>query len=235
MNKRTKIIIGLGVILFISTITYQIKTYSTSTLNSNTKKEIIKHDVPFTTQSPFAEWSDVRQEDGCEEASALMAVYWAKGITSIDPELAKKEIIAASEWQLEKYGNFRDTSVADTAKRIIKGYFKYTDISIKNNITINDIIIALEKDNIVILAANGRALGNQYFVSPGPERHMLVITGYDYQKMEFITNDPGTRNGKDFRYSKDVLENAIRDYPSDNGQTQEPIVGVQRNMIVVSK
>src|SRR5437016_6068593 len=34
--------------------------------------------VPFTVQAPFADWQDPRQEDACEEASALMAVYWAQ-------------------------------------------------------------------------------------------------------------------------------------------------------------
>lgn len=191
--------------------------------------------MPFTTQSPFAEWSDIRQEDGCEEASALMAVSWAKGISSIDPEQAKKEIIAASDWQLEKYGNFRDTSVADTANRIIEGYYNYSKVNVKNDISVDDIINELEDGNLVIIAANGRLLGNPYFTGAGPERHMLVVTGYDYNKKQFITNDPGTRYGKDYRYGKDVLFNAIRDYPSDNGKTQEPITGNEKNIIIISK
>lgn len=37
----------------------------------------ILYDVPFAAQAPFGEWSDKRQQDGCEEVSALMAVKWA--------------------------------------------------------------------------------------------------------------------------------------------------------------
>lgn len=224
-------------VLILSIAAYQIKINlpSDSVVKLAGNLKIIKNEVPFTTQSPFAEWSDMRQEDGCEEASVLMAVTWAKGITSIEPEQAKKEIIGASDWQLEKYGNFRDTSIEDTAKRIIEGYFNYSNVAVKNNISTDDIIKELAAGNLVIIPSNGRLLGNPYFTGAGPERHMLVITGYDYKKKQFITNDPGTRYGKDYRYGKDVLFNAIRDYPSDNGQTQEPIIDHQKNMIIVSK
>jgi hypothetical protein len=191
--------------------------------------------VPFTTQSPFAEWSDMRQQDGCEEASALMAVSWAKKIKSIKPAQAKKDIIDSSDWQLEKYGNFRDTSVKDTAERIIKGFFNYSNISVKKIISADDIIKTLEAGRLVIVPASGRLLKNPYFTGTGPERHMLTIVGYDYKKKEFITNDPGTRYGKDYRYSKKILFKAIRDYPSDTGDAQAPITGNEKNIIIVSK
>lgn len=234
MTPRIKnIAIILAAALILSAAAYQIYLRLPSSSAGNRK--IIKYEVPFTTQSPFAKWSDSRQQDGCEEASALMAFSWAKGIKTIVPAQAEKEIIAASDWELKNYGNFRDTSADDTANRIIKGYFNYSNLSVKRNISAGDIIKALEAGKLVIIPANGRVLGNPYFTSPGPERHMLVITGYDYAKNEFITNDPGTRYGKDYRYGKDLLFNAIRDYPSDNGVTQAPITGNEKNIIIVSK
>lgn len=224
-------------LLILSAAAYQIKINlpSASVVNLVGNLKTIKYDVPFTTQSPFAEWSDMRQQDGCEEASALMAVSWAKGITSIKQDQAKNDIIEASDFELQKYGNYRDTSVEDTAKRIIKGYFNYSNVTVKNNISADDIIKELAAGNLVIIPSNGRLLGNPYFTGAGPERHMLVITGYDYKKKQFITNDPGTRYGKDYRYGKDVLFNSIRDYPSDNGNTQEPITGNEKNIIIISK
>lgn len=238
MILRTKnIIIAVGALLVIAVAGYQINLslHSSLEVNSADNRKIIQFEVPFTTQSPFAEWSDARQQDGCEEVSVIMAVAWAKGIASLDPEQATKDIIAASDWQLEKYGNFRDTSIADTAQRILKGYFNYSKFSVKKNITVDDIIEALEGGDLVIIPANGRLLNNPYFTGAGPERHMLVIHGYDYKKKQFITNDPGTRYGKDYRYGKDLLFDAIRDYPSDTGDAQAPITGNEKNIIIISK
>jgi hypothetical protein len=207
-----------------------IATTTKATATTTTSK-IIKLSVPFTSQAPLGEWSDSRQENGCEEASALMAVYWATGKT-ITPQIALDTILAISDWEQEKYGSFEDTSARDTVKRIFKGYFDYQDVEVVNDIAISDIIAELEKGNLVVVPANGQALKNKFFHVPGPEHHMLVIIGYDYQAKEFITNDPGTRNGKGYRYAQNVLFNAIRDYTTGY---HEPIIGEAKNMIVVRK
>ena len=34
--------------------------------------------VPFVPQAPFGEWKDRRFQDGCEEATSLIAVAWAQ-------------------------------------------------------------------------------------------------------------------------------------------------------------
>src|SRR3989344_6679608 len=49
--------------------------------------------VPFAAQAPFGEWSDPRQQDGCEEASTIMAMHWVRGDMSLTLEEAKKEIL----------------------------------------------------------------------------------------------------------------------------------------------
>ena len=36
------------------------------------------YDVPFTSQAPFADWKDPRQQEGCEEASILMVSRFLK-------------------------------------------------------------------------------------------------------------------------------------------------------------
>ena len=194
--------------------------------------KVIKADVLFTSQAPFGDWSDPRYQDGCEEAAALMAVYWARGITSLTAEQANGQIIGMADWEKMLYGTFHDTSAEDTVARIFKQYFGYTNARVVNDVTAEDIIDELENKNLVIVPADGRALKNPFFTSPGPERHMLVIIGYDYGTEEFITNDPGTRNGRGYRYSKDVLFEATRDYPTGY---HEPIIGVAKNMIVVEK
>lgn len=188
--------------------------------------------VPFTSQAPFGGWSDLRQEDGCEEASSIMAMLWVNGKKEISKEEALKEILAISDFELEEYGSYMDTSASDTIKRILEAYFDYDQAELKYDIDADDIIAELEKGNIVMAPFNGRKLGNPNFVAPGPERHMLVIIGYDYDKKEFITNDPGTRNGKGYRYDRDVLEEAIRDYVTGENL---PIKGERKAMIVVTR
>lgn len=205
-------------------------------INSPTPKpssgDLILQTVAFMAQAPSGNWADPRQQDGCEEASALMAMKWVKGVSSVSIAQAEKEILELSDWELEKYGSYRDTSTTDTVKRIFQGYFGYNGATAVKNISAEDIISELEEGNLVIVMANGRVLNNPYYTPPGPERHALVIIGYDPAKDQFITNDPGTRSGKGFRYSRNTLYSAIRDYPTGD---HEPIVGTPKNMIVVRK
>jgi hypothetical protein len=186
-------------------------------------------DVPFTPQAPFAEWDNPIYQDGCEEAASLIAVRWVRG-QSLSLEQADEEIVAASNYQTKEYGEYRDASAQDTADRIIKGYFGYDRVEVKRDITIEDIINELMRGNIVITPMNGQKLNNPFYTPPGPVRHMVVIRGYDRDKKEFITNDPGTRRGEGYRYDQEVLYNAIRDYHTGY---HIPIEKEEKTMIVV--
>ena len=81
--------------------------------------------VPFTSQAPLAEWDDSLQQDGCEEASSLMAVSWAQEETFQSPQETLNKLKAISHWQQQNYNSAIDTSAQDTLNRIIKGYFDY--------------------------------------------------------------------------------------------------------------
>lgn len=189
-------------------------------------------DVPFTVQAPFAEWSDPRQEDACEEASALMAVKWARGEKIESREAARTEILAIVAWQQEKHGDYHDTSATDTLKRLIYDYYQYPKATLKPVREAADIVFELERGNLVITPMNGQALNNPHFTQPGPQRHMIVIKGFDKDTLEFITNDPGISQGESYRYPQDVFFAAIRDYPTGY---RVPITTVEKNMIVVTK
>lgn len=191
----------------------------------------IDQTVPFTSQAPTGDWEDQRQQDGCEEASALMAVYWARG-ERLDSNVALREILAISDYEQEKYGEYRDIAVDDVVKWIFKDYFKHDKALVKRDATIDDIIAELQKGNIILMPADGQKLGNPYFTAPGPERHMLVIRGYDPVAKEFITNDPGTRRGKAYRYNEYTLYNAIMAYSTGY---HVPVIGMPKHIIVVSK
>lgn len=190
----------------------------------------ILHNVPFAAQAPFGEWSDPRQQDGCEEAASLMAVSWARGET-ITPAHAKAEILAISAYEQATYGTYHDSSAADTLSHIIKGYFGYENARLETDITKRALIDELYAGNVVIVPTDGRALQNPNFTNGGPDRHMLVVIGYDPTEGVFITNDNGTRQGAGWRYDEDLFFGAIRDYATGE---HEPIVGRSKVMIVVS-
>ena len=171
----------------------------------------ISYNVPFTVQSPATEWHRPVFQDGCEEASALMAVYWARNKvfeTKVTPQL----IIDISEWEEDRFDEFRDISTNDTAI-MIREYFNYINIEVFTIDSVNELIDIL-KQGVIIAQMNGKKLGNIYFTVPGPENHMLVIKGYDFDNRSFITNDPGTRRGESYIYEEDILFEAIRDYPT---------------------
>lgn len=186
--------------------------------------------VPFLAQAPFGDWADPRQQDGCEEASLSMAAHWVNG-TSVSKEQGLKEILDAFAWQEKNLGGDPSLSIADTV-RVGEGYFGLATLSVRNNVATKDIKNELAAGNIVIAPVDGRALGNPYFTPPGPLEHMLVIVGYDDTKGVFITNDPGTRQGKSFTYSYGRMIGALREYPTGH---LEPIAEIKKNVIVVSR
>ncbi|MFH1048017.1 MAG: C39 family peptidase [Patescibacteria group bacterium] len=187
--------------------------------------------APFTTQAPYAEWSDPRQQDGCEEASALMAVYWSRG-QSLDRPVARGHIVAAAHYEEQHLGFFEDTSIDDTAEHILRGYFNFSDFSVRHDISVGDIAHELLAGHIVLIGAEGRSLGNPNFPGQSPFRHMLVVLGYDAETDQFITHDPGTRNGENYRYSPEVLQRSLLDYPSGY---REPVDATKTALIAVRR
>lgn len=186
--------------------------------------------VPFTSQAPLGEWKDPRQQDGCEEAAVAMAMAWAGGEKNITKENWRLRILILSTFEKKKYGEYRDVALADVQAWLLRDYFKYENSFIKKVATASDIIKELEAGNIVLMPTDGRKLKNPNFTGAGPERHMIVIKGYDYEKKQFITNDPGTRRGESYRYSEKTIIDAIRSYHTGY---HKPIKEVVKEVIVV--
>ncbi len=195
-------------------------------------KEIIIPNVPFTAQAPLGNWRDRRQQDGCEETASLMAVTWARGQKTLAKAEAERHVLAIAGYEKKFYGSFTDTSAGDTLKRIINGYFKFSAAGLKTKAGIADLKKALGEGAVVIIPTDGRKLKNPYFTQPGPERHNLLLIGYDGRKKEFIANDPGTRRGAGYRYGEKIIEAAWRDYPTGD---HLPIKGLEKNMIIVRR
>ena len=193
--------------------------------------------VPFTAQAPLANWKDERQEDGCEEATSLMAMAWVKGEgikakEKISKAAWEKKIITLSDFEKNKYGEYRDVTLSDMVTWIFKDYFKYNKVSVQPLISAHDILTELEKGRLVLVPMNGQKLNNPNFTALGPTTHMLLIKGYDYKTKEFITNDPGTRQGENYRYLENIIFKAIRVYPTGkHGKIKE----IKKEMLVVEK
>ncbi len=187
--------------------------------------------VPFTAQAPSGQWSDSRFQDACEEASAIMAIKWVQE-ESLSLTEATNLIEDISAHLLENYQEYRDSSAQDTIDWIFKDYFNYQAVSLQTITEAQELIDILASGRLIIAPMNGQALGNPFFTPPGPDRHMLVIRGYNFDTQEFITNDPGTRQGEAWAYPAKNFLSAIRDYPS--GYKKE-IKGIEKNIIVIEK
>jgi hypothetical protein len=186
-------------------------------------------DAPFFPQAPLARWSDPRQQDGCEEAALLMVHLWLTGQT-MTAEQAEQEIIRLSEYEALRYGGFVDRSITDVCA-LFTDYYHHKAY-IRRDVSAEDIRETLARGNLVIVPTNGRILDNPNYTAPGPITHMLLVTGYDDETGQFITNDPGTRNGRGFVFSYERLIAAIYDYPTGGHVEYRPTGTV---MMVVEK
>lgn len=191
----------------------------------------VDHDIVFTSQAPFGQWDYPVFQDACEEASVLMAMAWLKIVDFNSQQEATNEIQALADFQQEKYGEYRDRSSFDVVQ-MVKDYFGYQDVFLQENVELSDIIRHLQAGRVVVVPADGQALGSPYYTPPGPERHMLLVKGYDPASKEFITNDPGTKFGSNYRFDQDVLYQAIRDYETGY---HVPITETKKNIVVVGR
>lgn len=166
--------------------------------------------IPFASQAPTGEWDDPVFQNGCEEASVLMAARFGKSST-LSQEEARQEIVVLSELSRKLFGTTVDSSAEDTL-RLFRVYTGRTDGKVLEKVTEEVVQAALQVGEILLIPMNGQKLYNPHFTAPGPERHMLVVIGYDPVTEEYITHDPGTRFGAKYRYSRVRLLEAMRDY-----------------------
>lgn len=173
----------------------------------------LNYTVPFTIQSPDSTWTGIYKE-ACEEASLLMASEYFKGNRTerMNVNYATEEIQKLADWEDRELGYNLDINSLETAQVATQALGLKAEII--NSFTENELKKYLYEGKLILLPADGRLLKNPNFRSPGPPYHMLVIKGYNEQG--FITNDPGTRNGKDYFYTFDTLYEANGDWSHAN-------------------
>ena len=163
--------------------------------------------VPFTSQAPEKIWTQPWQ-DACEEAVILMIDAYYKDLT-LSISYAKEEIIKMVAYEEEK-GWSRSIEI-EKIQSLFEDYLK-TEKSVKlvEDPTIEEIKKYIARGVPVYVVVDGKVLPNPNFRNGGPEYHALVIRGYT--ETEFITNDPGTQFGENFKYKYQDLMDSIRDW-----------------------
>jgi len=162
-------------------------------------------DVQFQSQAPYGDWSQPYQ-DACEEAAIITVLHYynQKPLTK---EVMKNEIDASVAWQMENWGGHHDLP-ADQILKLAQDYFNI-DGKVVRNYSVDDLKSIIYSGKPIIAPTAGRRLGNPNFRGAGPEYHNIVIIGYDDSQGIFITNDPGTRNGKSYIYKYQTVLDAI--------------------------
>lgn len=194
----------------------------------------VRLDVPFSSQAPFGDWAEPWQ-NACEETSIAMVDSFYSGHTTITPEHARDSITHAFNLKHITSGQ----SLDETAKQIvniINPYYRWEAYVVANP-RLDQMKRELAFGRPIILPAYGADLANPHYRSEQLDYHVLVIIGYDDITQEFITHDPGTKRGNDFRYSFDTVMNAMHDYIPGKGNTKQgqKVVIFTRNHLVDTK
>jgi hypothetical protein len=171
--------------------------------------------VPFTPQAPEGNWNQPWQ-DACEESAISMidAYYGGNTSNTIDPRLAKEAILNAYTIKTHYFGYSLDES-AQTMAEWINLFFPW-EARVVDRPSIATMKAELDAGRPIILPAYGTELQNPNFLSPLLDYHVIVLKGYDSDTQEFITHDPGTKSGLDFRYSFATIEAAMHDFEPGN-------------------
>lgn len=178
---------------------------------------------PFQSQAPFANWDQLHDE-ACEEAT-LALVYFYLNNKPMNASAMDSEILKMVSWEESFFGSHKDLNIEELSQ-MASEYYKLDNYKIEKNITIEDIKREVSNNHPVIVPTAGRMLGNPNFRQPGPIYHMVVVIGYDGNRI--IVQDVGTRNGNRYEYSEKIFFNAIHNWAGN----QENIENGAKTMLV---
>lgn len=169
-------------------------------------------EAPFYTQAPHANW-DYPWQEACEEASVLLAANALKKM-NLDLEAYNTELLRLVSWEVEYFGDYEHTSVDQTVEMIEINYGLETRVH--EDPTFEDIQEILNEGHLIVAPFAGKLMFNPNFRNGGPNYHMILIKGYDAEKMQLVTHDVGTRNGENYVYDWNVLQTALHDWHDDD-------------------
>jgi hypothetical protein len=216
MNFSKKIIIIYSLVILLSllaiaTVFILKRVKPNSPLPPN--KEIV---VPFTSQAPQGNWQEPWQ-NACEEASIVMIqnFYKDEGLT---PEKARQQILEVFTLKKTTASASKDESLERIVEIINSGNLNW-QAHIVDNLSLTMIKDELTANHPIIAPVYAPTLGNPKYMGSGSDYHVIVITGYDDTSSEFITNDPGTKDGKNYRYTYEALMTSLHDYLTNKDYT----------------
>ncbi len=176
----------------------------------------------FTTQAPFSNWNEPRQ-NACEETSIVIVdAYYNK--ENLTRESAEQKILQIINIKEKYYGKSLDENAELITELINK--FKNWEAVIVANPSIAQIENEIDNSRPIIIPTYGRGLKNPNFLNGGSSYHVIVITGYDKTTNEFITQEPGTRFGENYRYSYSIIMSALHDYLPNDQTINGPKVAI---------
>ncbi len=165
--------------------------------------------VPFQAQAPRGDWSEPWQ-NACEEASAILVdAYWKNEQLSVDD--MEQRILQLVAWESTHFGYYQETTAEQTAT-MLRSVYGYRKVVVIHGATLADVVANVRAGRPVIVPLAGRLLDNPYYTAPGPVYHMLVVKGIT-EDGSIITNDVGTRHGRNYVYSPAVFAAAMHDLP----------------------
>jgi hypothetical protein len=158
--------------------------------------------------------------------------------TSASPTASdiETEILKLVAWQQLNFGYYKHTTAAQTA-RMLRDVYGYRRVDVVYDVDADDVAEQVRAGRPVIVPLAGRLLGNPYYTQPGPVYHMLVAKGVA-ENGDIITNDVGTRHGRNLTYSPKVFSAAMHDVPAGgdewpDGVDSVPYIASGRSAMIV--
>ncbi|MDD2758233.1 MAG: C39 family peptidase [Patescibacteria group bacterium] len=185
-----------------------------------TSTEIVKLSVPFIIEIPDGTWTGP-WKNACEEASTSMVDQYYQGVTKVGRQDSKKIMWPLFTYQDSVWGSNADSNASRTVK-IVEANLDFT-ATIKRHPTVEEIKNELRHNRPVISFHYAKYLANPQhrFRVNGSYFHVMVISGFDEAKKEFIVEDGGAENGLDYRYSYDMLMGTLADFNHATGKTYD--------------
>ncbi len=167
--------------------------------------------VPFSPQAPDGKWIEPWR-NACEETSTtLIQLYYSdyenKKVSIAD---AQKHILKLVNLEEQLFGFSKDTN-AEQIVKIINNYLPWEAYVVENP-TLKQLKQELDDKHPIIIVAHGKDLNNPHYKSDQIDYHAFVLSGYDDSTQEFISQEPATRFGLDYRYTYDTIMNAMHDF-----------------------
>ncbi len=175
--------------------------------------EMANLSVPHIWEIPNGAWVPP-WSGACEEASMMMVERYYLGNRGVSYSNTEMQLIMQPLFAIEDhlFGSNSDTNSTRTLK-VINDFTSF-DATSKQNPSLDDIKSELRRGHPVISLHYGYSLNNPLhrFRRGGSSYHMMVITGFDEDKKEFLVNDPELKNGLDFRYPYDIILGSLHDF-----------------------